>query len=326
MRRREFITFLGGAAAAWPFAAHAQQPAMPVIGLLEPGSSEGSANWIAATRQGLSETGYVEGRNVAIEYRYAEGKYDRLPILAAELIQRQPTLLFAGGLPAALALKAATVTIPIVFISGPDPVRLGLVTSLNKPGSNMTGVTLFTTVLVTKRLELLRELVPAAVLIGYIVNPNNPRASSDIDDVEAGARALGQQITVLEVRSDSDFDGLFANIRQRGVRALLVGNDPFLNSRAQQLAALVARHAMPAIYGLREYAVAGGLMSYATRLNDSYRDAGVYIGRILNGEKPGNLPVMQPTKFELVINLKTAKALDLDVPATLLARADEVIE
>jgi len=326
MRRRDFIALIGGGTAAWPLTTRAQQPAKPMVGLLEPGSSEGSANWYAAARQGLSEAGYVEGQNVAIEYRYADGKYDRLPNLAAELIQRQPTVLFAGGLPAALAFKAAVTTIPVVFVSGTDPVRLGLVTSLNKPGGNFTGVTLFTTMLVTKRLELLRELVPAAVLIGYIVNPNNPRAKSDIGDVEAGGRALGQQIIVLEVRSDSDFEGLVATIPQRGVRALLVGNDPFLNSRVQQLVALAARHAIPAIYGLREYAVAGGLLSYATRLTDSYRNAGVYIGRILSGEKPGNLPIMQPTKFDLVLNLKTAKALGLTIPDKLLALADEVIE
>jgi putative ABC transport system substrate-binding protein len=326
MRRRQFITLIGGAAAAWPLATRAQQPAKPTVGLLEPGTSEGSANWFAATRKGLSEAGYVEGRNVAIEYRYADGKYDRLPNLAAELIQRQPTVLFAGGLPAALAFKAAATTLPVVFVSGTDPVRLGLVTSLNMPGGNFTGVTLFTTMLVTKRLELLRELVPAAVLTGYIVNPDNPRAKSDIDDVEAGGRALGQQITVLEVRSDADFDRQFATIRQREIRALLVGNDPFLNSRVQELVALAARHAIPAIYGLREYALAGGLMSYATRLTDSYRNAGVYIGRILSGEKPANLPIMQPTKFDLVINLKTARDLGLTIPDNLLAIADEVIE
>ena len=324
--RREFISLHGGAAVAWPLAARAQQPAMPIVGVLDAGSAEGDAELIAAFRQALSEGGYLEGQNVTIEYRWAEGKYDQLPILADELIKRQPAVLFAPGLPAALSIKAATATTPIVFVSGPDPVRAGLVTSLNRPNGNITGVTLFTSVLVAKRLELLREVVPAAGLIAFVVNPNDPRTRSDIEDVEAGARALGQQIIILEVSSDRDFDALFATVTQRGVRALLVGNDPFLNSQAQQLVALAARHTIPAIYGLRKHAEAGGLMSYSTNLAESARQAGIYVARILKGEKPGDLPVVQPTKFEFVINLRTARALGLAIPPTLIALADEVIE
>ncbi|MBV8054605.1 MAG: ABC transporter substrate-binding protein [Deltaproteobacteria bacterium] len=323
--RRTVIAALGGAA-AWPMVALAQRAAMPVVGVLDAGSAEGDADLIASFRQGVSEAGYIEDQNVLIEYRWAEGKYDRLPSLAAELIQNQSAVVFAPGLPAALAMKAATATIPIVFVSGPDPVRSGLVTSLNGPNGNMTGVTLFTSVLATKRLELLRELVPAAALIAFVVNPDDPRTKSDIEDVEAGARTLGQHIIILQATADVDFGSLFATATQRGVRALLVGNDPFLNSQAQQLVALAARHALPAIYGLRKYAEVGGLMSYSTSLAESARRAGIYVGRILKGEKPADLPVVQPTKFELIINLKTATALGLTVPATLLAQADEVIE
>jgi putative ABC transport system substrate-binding protein len=269
---------------------------------------------------------YVEGQNIAIEYRWAKGQYNLLPTLASELIQLRPAVLLAPGLPAALAIKEATSTIPIVFVSGPDPVRSGLVASLNEPNGNITGVTLFASVLVTKQLELLRELVPDAALIAFIVNPDDPRTRSDVDEVEAGARTLAQQIVVLEVNRDRDFEVLFTAAIQWGVRALLVGNDAFLNSQAQQLVALAARYEIPAICGLRKYVETGGLMSYSTSLPESARQAGTYVGRILKGEKPSQLPVVQPTKFELVINLKTAKALGLSVPQTLLVAADEVIE
>jgi putative ABC transport system substrate-binding protein len=326
MRRRDFIKRIVGSATVGPLAVRAQQPEKPIVGMLDAGSAEGDADLLGGFRQALSEAGYVEGQNVAFEYRWAKGQYDLLPTLASELIQLRPAVLLAPGLPAALSIKEATSTIPIVFVSGPDPVRSGLVASLNGPNGNITGVTLFTSVLVTKRLELLRELVPAAALIAFIVNPDDPRTRSDIDDVEAGARTLGQQIIVLEVNSGRDLEAVFAMAIQRGVRALLVGNDPFLNSQAQQLITLAARYGLPAIYGLRKYVETGGLMSYSTNLSESARQAGTYVGRILKGEKPSRLPVVQPTKFELVINLKTAKALGFSVPQTLLVAADEVIE
>jgi putative ABC transport system substrate-binding protein len=325
MRRRDFITLLGGAA-AWPLAARAQQPTMPVIGYIGAGSHEPNAKWVAAVRHGLNETGHIEGRNVTIEYRWAEGKYDQLAAMAIDLVQRKTALIFADSLPVALAAKAATTKIPIVFVSGPDPVRFGLVSSLNRPSGNITGVTLFTTILVTKRLELLRELVPAATVIAFIVNPNNPRTEFDVQDMEAGARAFGQQIIVLKAGSDEDLEALFAILSERKVGALLVGNDPFFNSRPQPFALMAARHAVPAIYGLREYAVAGGLVSYGTNLSESYRQAGIYAGCILKGEMPADLPILQPTKFELVVNLWAAKAIALTIPESFLLRADEVIE
>jgi putative ABC transport system substrate-binding protein len=325
MRRREFITLLGGAAGAWPLAARAQQPSLPVIGYLE--ASRGQfADLIPAFRRGLSETGYIDGQNVRIEYRWAEGQYDRLPTLTAELISDGATLIFTTALISAQAAKAVTTTVPIVFVSGPDPVELGLVASLNRPGGNLTGITLFTSTVLAKRLQLLRELLPAATTFAFVVNPNNTRADSDIQEMETAARGLGQQIIVAKAGTERDFETVFETLAQRSIQALVIGGDPFFNSQAQHLVALASHHAIPTIYPLHEFAAVGGLMSYGSSISDAYRQAGTYVGRILKGAKPADLPVMQPTEFELVINLKTAKALGLTVPPTLLGRADEVIE
>jgi putative tryptophan/tyrosine transport system substrate-binding protein len=307
--------------------ANAQQSAMPVIGWLGSASPAPYANRVAAFRQGLKETGYVEGRNVEIEFRWADGHYDRLPALASELIGlRVAAIVTSGGSLPPLAAKVATSTIPIIFAAGVDPVKAGLVASLNRPGGNVTGVFFFSSVLRTKRLELLHEMVPKAAVIGMLTNPNSPGGASEATDVQAAARALGRQFTVLSAGNESDIDTAFADIVQKRIGAILVGNDVFFNSRRDQLTALAARHAIPAIYSLREFAAAGGLMSYGTNNTEEYRHVGIYAGKILKGAKPADLPVMQPTKFELVINLKTAKALGLTVPDKLLALADEVIE
>jgi putative ABC transport system substrate-binding protein len=298
---------------------------MPVVGLLN--ATRLDPREVAAVRQGLTETGYVEGRNIAIEYRSAEGKYDRLPSLAADLVHRQVAVIIAiGGTPAAPPAKAATATIPIVFSNGGDPVKLGLVPRLNRPGGNVTGVSFMVSELGAKRLELLRELVPTVKSIGFLVNPPNPNAPADTREIQEAARSLGLQVYIENASSERDIDAAFVNFGQQQVNAVMVAADAYFRSRRDQFGALAARYALPATYAVREHVVAGGLMSYGANIVDAYRQAGIYAGRILKGEKPGELPVMQSSKFELVINLKTAKTLGLDVPPTLLAITDEVIE
>jgi putative ABC transport system substrate-binding protein len=324
MRRREVITVLGGAA-AWPLAARAQQ--LPMIGLLDSTAPDRHANLLRSFRQGLSETGYVEGQNVAIEYRWSDGKYDRVPELAADLVRRQVTVITTiDGSASALAAKAATSAIPVVFRIGADPVALGLVASLNRPGGNVTGVTSLTVELGPKRLEVLHELVPTATEMALLVNPTSPFARTLSEDLLAAAQVLGLRIHVLHASSELDLDLVFENLPQLRVGGLVIGSDVFFNSLSEKLAALTVRQAMPAVYQYREFVAAGGLMSYGGSLEDSYRLAGIYTGRVLKGAKPVDLPVQQSTKVELFINLKTAKALSIAVPLSLLGRADEVIE
>jgi putative ABC transport system substrate-binding protein len=331
-RRREFITLLGGAAATlpsllWPLAARAQQPAMPVIGFLHSGSPEPNLKRVAAFRKGLSEAGYVEGRNVAVEFRWAAGQDDRLPELAADLVRRRVAVIATpGSTPAALAAKAATATIPIVFYMGGDPVALGLVASLNRPGGNVTGISNQDAELMAKRLALLRELVPQAARCIALVNPNSVLTDAIVKNLRAGAATLGLQVEILRAGTDREIDAAFAKFSQKPREPLLVSPDAFFFNRRVQILTLAARHALPAIYYDREFVDAGGLMSYGTNRVSTFQQVGIYTGRILKGEKPADLPVMQPTKFELVININTARALGFELSPTLLALADEVIE
>jgi putative ABC transport system substrate-binding protein len=328
LRRRDFISsvLLGGAAAAWPLAARAQQPTMPVVGFLHSGSPEQFTQIVAAFRRGLNQAGYVEGRNAMIEYRWAEGFYDRLPALASDLVRRQVAVIAAGSPPAARAAKAATTTIPIVFVTGADPVKSGLVDSLGRPGGNLTGVGLLINVLAPKQLEVLRELIPKAISIGALVNPDNPNTETDTKDLQAAARALGLELFVLNARTENDIDAAFTTLAQKQASGLVVISDVYFVDRRAQIVALAARHAVPTMYHLREFATAGGLMSYGTSLTDAYRQQGVFAAQILKGATPADLPVQQSTKVELVINLRTAKTLGLEVPMSLLMRVDDVIE
>jgi putative ABC transport system substrate-binding protein len=327
MRRREFITLLGGAAAAWPLAAQAQQPTLPVVGFLNAASAQNYTRQLAAFLKGLGESGYVDGRNVAVEYRWAEGQNDRLPAMAADLVHRQVAVIAATSTPAALAAKAATTTIPIIFELGSDPVQLGLVASLSRPGGNVTGVTNANMGIAPKRLQLLHELLPTARIMALLVNPAEPAlAETYTKEVQAAARNFGLELHVLNATSEGDFDVAFSKLTQLRAGGLVIGGGAFFTSRTEQLAALSVRHAVPAIYYNRRFAVAGGLLSYGADSTDAYRLAGIYTGRVLKGDKPADLPVQQATKVELYINLKTAKALGLTIPNTLIGRADEVFE
>ena len=325
MNRREFMALLGGTAAAWPLAAPAQQAAMPVVGFLRSSSLADSTSFVTAFRQGLKEAAFVEGQNVALEYRYADNQIDRLPALVADFIRRSVSVIVANNI-AALAAKAATATVPIVFVTGGDPVRDGLVASLNRPGSNVTGVSFLSDVLGAKRLDQLRQLVPTATTIAVLQSQDNPNIVAERIKLQEAAQALGLQLVILDVSSGGDIETAFATFVQRGAGALLVGAGPLLFSNRERTVALAARHALPAIYSLREFVTAGGLMTYGTSITDAYRLVGIYTGRVLKGEKPADLPVLQSTKFELVLNLKTAKTLGLDVPDRTLVAADEVIE
>jgi len=325
--RRKFLATLGGAAAAWPLAARAQQAGkLPTVGFLNGATPDGYAPYVAAFREGLRRAGYVEGQNVAIEYRWAQGQYDRLPALAAELVRSQPTVIAATSTPAVFAAKAATTTIPIVFTTGSDPVKRGLVAGLARPGGNLTGVVTLSVEVAAKRLEVAHQLVPAATMMALLVNPTSPNTETVSSDLQVAARTLGVQLRTLPASSEREIDDGFAAAAQLRAGALVIGSDPFFNSRSEQLGALTLRHALPTIYQYRAFAAAGGLVSYSGSNSDSYRTAGIYVGRILSGAKPAELPVEQSTKVELIINLKTAKTLGITFPITLLGRADEVIE
>jgi putative ABC transport system substrate-binding protein len=326
MRRRDFITLLGGAAAAWPLAVHAQQPEMPVIGFLNSSSAHAQVLGAAAFRQGLSQSGFVDGRNITIEYCWADGQYDRLTGLAADLVGHHVAAIMAGGPPAARAAKAATSTIPIVFTSGDDPVTSGFVASMNRPGGNLTGVHILFTELETKKLGLLRELISGTAVIAALLNPKFPSIDTQTRELQSAAHALGQPIQVFTAGSERELDAAFESMVRLRVGALLVGADPFFASKRDQIVALAARYAIPAVYEQRAFAEIGGLMSYGTNIAEGYRQAGIYAGRILNGENPADLPVVQLSRFELIINLKTAKELSLTIPPGVLAIADEVIE
>jgi len=326
MRRREFIIILGGAAASWPLSARAQQPAMPVVGFMMAGSRAALRDEITAFEAGLREMGFAEGQNLALEYRFAEGQFERFPAFASDLVQRRVSAIAASSPQAALAAKRATATIPVVFSIGADPVETGIVSSLSHPGGNVTGVYQFTAGLESKRLGLLHEMVPKAQVIGVLLHPNYAAAESQLRDVQDSAAHLGLRLIIVRANTESDFDMAFSTVASQRAGAMLVCASPFFNARRQQLVVLASSHALPAIFEWRDFAVAGGLMSYGTSLNNAYRQAGVYAGRILKGEKPADLPVVQSTKFEFVINLSTAKALHIDVPPTLSARADEIIE
>jgi putative tryptophan/tyrosine transport system substrate-binding protein len=323
MRRREFITLVGGAAASWPLAARAQQPAIPVVGFLNSGSAAEWAHLVAAFNGGLNELGYAEGKSVAVEYRWAQGENDRLPGLAADLVRRQVPVIAAFGPPAA---KAATATIPIVFTAGTDPIDLGLVTNFRRPTGNVTGFNIFAEVLTPKRQELLHELVPTVTLVAMLVNPKSPQTQSELRSVQAAADSLGQPVRIFSVGSDREIDTAFATIIDQRIRGLLVQPDQFFTGRRDQLVLVTTRHAIPTIFGWREFVIAGGLISYGTSLRVAYRQVAIYTGRILKGEKPADLPVQQATGFEMVVNLKAAKALGVTIPTGILVRADEVIE
>jgi putative ABC transport system substrate-binding protein len=327
MQRRDFITLLGGAAAAWPLTARAQRPVMPVVGFMHTLSFENVPNYVAAFRQGLKEAGFVEGQNVAVEYRWAEGQYAKLPELAADLVRRKVAVIAAtGGDPSPQVAEAATSIIPIVFAANGDPVKQGLVASLNQPGGNATGVTIFGPAAVTKRLQLLHELIPQAATVAFLMNPDNPNGALETGVAQAAATSLGLQMLVLSASNESELDATFTAMARQRAGALLIASDVFFFWRREQIFALAAGQKMPAIYYLREFAQAGGLMSYGNRVTDVYRQVGIYVARVLKGEKPADLPVIQATEFEFVINLKTAKKLGLAIPAGLISFADEVIE